>query len=159
MFCLQVDSHRLSALPPLRITTEQGQAQAQARRAQSLDVRSNGNASAGGDRPASALSQRDKGKGRQDTGGGSGKYGLGDKPAMDVPKAEELCGIEEGMSSRHLTPTVIPILTYTIDRLGLLPLATLRQIQDQLVATSAQASASLAWSLQLKDAQSQDSAT
>lgn len=47
----------------------------------------------------------------------------------------------------------------SLDRLSLLPLASLRKIQDQLVETSAQASATLAWGLQLKDAQTQDSAT
>jgi hypothetical protein len=46
-----------------------------------------------------------------------------------------------------------------LDRLSILPLSTLQGIQDQLVTISAQASATLAWSLQLKDAQNHDSAT
>lgn len=29
-------------------------------------------------------------------GGGIGKYGLGQKPEIDMPRAEELCGLEEG---------------------------------------------------------------
>jgi hypothetical protein len=92
----KVDSHRISALPPLRITTAEG------RRAASLDTR-------GGERRGS--SSRDKGKGREegprsaapDSGpnerngeGERGKYGLGTKPEFDTSKAEELCGLEEG---------------------------------------------------------------
>lgn len=95
----QVDSHRISALPPLRITTAEG------RRAASLDTR-------GSERNGS--SSRDKGKGREegprsaapDSGhntiengdGERGKYGLGKKPEFDMSKAEELCGLEEGQS-------------------------------------------------------------
>lgn len=100
----QVDSHRLSALPPLRITTNQGIPPA--RRAQSMEV--NGAAHrASQDRPASAVSTRDKGKGREtvvgsgNNGAKSGKYGLGEQPEMDMSKAEELCGIEEGQPRFH----------------------------------------------------------
>jgi hypothetical protein len=32
-----------------------------------------------------------------------GKYGLGQQPEMDMPKAEELCGLEEGTSCHYLT--------------------------------------------------------
>ena len=95
----QVDSHRISALPPLRITTAEG------RRAASLDT-------GGSERNGS--NSRDKGKGREegprsaapDSGreengngdGERGKYGLGTKPDFDMSKAEELCGLEEGQS-------------------------------------------------------------
>ncbi|KAK4683776.1 hypothetical protein P7C73_g6450, partial [Tremellales sp. Uapishka_1] len=116
----EVDSHRLSALPPLRITTTIHTSSA----------------------PYSSL---DKGKQRESpvsiNGNGvkkEGKYGLGEQPHMDMSKAEELCGIEG-------------------DQLSILSLATLRKMQDDLVRVSADASASLAWSLQYKDAQTQDS--
>ncbi|WVQ82898.1 hypothetical protein IAT38_005034 [Cryptococcus sp. DSM 104549] len=143
----EVDSHRLSALPPLRITTAEGaaaqrQAQAQGRpvprRAETLD--------------GARWSTEQKGKGREaprgamsagvdgQAGGAVGKYGLGQRPPMDMAKAEDLCGVEE-------------------DQLTLLPIASLRKIQQELVENSAQASATLAWMLQLKDAQTQDSAT
>jgi len=46
-----------------------------------------------------------------------------------------------------------------IEGLSILPLAKLRELQDDLVETSASASGLLAWLLQLKDAQNQDSAT
>jgi len=47
---------------------------------------------------------RDKGKGREEPprsagpemNGERGKYGLGTKPELDIEKAEELCGLEEG---------------------------------------------------------------
>lgn len=45
------------------------------------------------------------------------------------------------------------------DQLSMLSLDKLRAMQAGIVDTSAQASALLAWSLQLKDAQTQDSAT
>ncbi|WVQ94166.1 hypothetical protein IAU59_001244 [Kwoniella sp. CBS 9459] len=143
----EVDSHRLSALPPLRITT--GAAPPQARRAESLDTNSYSN----GSRYTSAQ----KGKGRDlspnangaasvpnsagaGKASGNGRYGLGSRPQFDMAKAEDFCGLEE-------------------DRLSLLPVATLRKIQAELAETSAQASTLLAWSLQLKDAQTQDSNT
>lgn len=162
----QVDSHRLSALPPLRITTSQGTVPT--RRAQSMEINGAPHR-ASQDRPASAISARDKGKGREivtgsgsvaggSDGGGSGKYGLGEKPEMDMEKAEELCGIEEGKSANLRGVETCQWLT-GVDRLSLLPLASLRKLQDELVETSAQASAALAWGLQLKDAQTQDSAT
>lgn len=68
------------------------------------------------------------------------KYGLGEKPALDIPHAEELCGLDE-------------------DQLSLLPLSRLETIQSDLAKHTAEASALLAWFLQLKDAQSQDAAT
>ncbi|WVF66552.1 hypothetical protein IAT40_001292 [Kwoniella sp. CBS 6097] len=150
----EVDSHRLSALPPLRITT--GAALPQARRAESLDTNSYSNGN-NGNRYTSAQ----KGKGRDlspntqtnangaasvpNSAGpgrspGNGRYGLGNRPEFDLAKAEDFCGLEE-------------------DRLSLLPVATLRKMQAEIADTSAQASALLAWSLQLKDAQTQDSNT
>lgn len=45
------------------------------------------------------------------------------------------------------------------DRLSILSLASLKILQEDIVSISAQASAQLAWQLQLKDAQTQDSAT
>lgn len=104
----KVDSHRISALPPLKITTQQHFHNSNpVRRAQSMDLQNgNGNSNSGSssDRPGSAISARDKGKARAlgdmdesshaDRGG---KYGLGDRPEMDMDKAEELCGIEEGL--------------------------------------------------------------
>ncbi|OCF34874.1 hypothetical protein I316_03421 [Kwoniella heveanensis BCC8398] len=143
----EVDSHRLSALPSLRITT--GAAFPQARRAESLDTNSYSN----GNRYTSAQ----KGKGRDlspntnaassvphsagaGRNPGSGRYGLGGRPDFDLAKAEDFCGLEE-------------------DRLSLLSVPTLRRMQAEIAETSAQASALLAWSLQLKDAQTQDSNT
>lgn len=131
----EVDSHRLSALPPLRITT--GLANAPPPRAQSAD-------------PA-------KGKAREDVGGmGSApasavpssnfnsenerKYGLGPRPGLDVARAEDLCGLEE-------------------DQLALYPLARLEALHADLVRRTADASGLLAWFLQLKDAQTHDQAT
>ncbi|WVQ72239.1 hypothetical protein IAR50_001788 [Cryptococcus sp. DSM 104548] len=146
----EVDSHRLSSLPPLRITTSFGTSTSggrggrpQPRRAETYDSYSK---STDGDGRYTA---EQKGKGRDqgpfsaapgDSAAGSGKYGIGLRPEMDTPKAEELCGLEE-------------------DNLSLLPLSTLKTLQQELVTTSAQASATLAWMLQLKDAQAQDSAT
>ncbi|WVO15987.1 hypothetical protein L204_103652 [Cryptococcus depauperatus] len=74
------------------------------------------------------------------TAGAMGKYGLGRKPGMDMVKAGELCGIEE-------------------EQLSLLPILTLQKLQQDLVENSAQASGTLAWMLQLKDAQLQDHST
>lgn len=66
----------------------------------------NGNSRPSNDRPGSAISTRDKGKSRalgtstEEDGNGdkSGKYGLGERPEMDMRKAEEMCGLEEGQS-------------------------------------------------------------
>ena len=116
----QVDSHRISALPPLRITTTEG------RRAASLDT-------GGSERNGS--NSRDKGKGREegprsaapDSGreengngdGERGKYGLGTKPDFDMSKAEELCGLEEGQSwvleMYHLSKSAILTIRPTFD--------------------------------------------
>ncbi|GFZ44555.1 hypothetical protein JCM24511_02279 [Saitozyma sp. JCM 24511] len=136
----EVDSHRLSALPPLRITTSMGPPPPRPRPVSadragrgSLDSKgkprevNNGAASV----PASAIPS---------TNGGLSKYGLGERPAMDPTRAEDLCGIDEA-------------------RLSLLPIESLKTMQADLVETSAQASALLAWLLQLKDAQTQDSQT
>ena len=110
---VQVDSHRISALPPLRITTQQHLNNNPVRRAQSMDLHNgNGSSRNSSDRPGSAVSTRDKGKGRalgtsseeasgyngdgdKDKGG---KYGLGERPEMNMDKAEEMCGLEEGQS-------------------------------------------------------------
>ena len=61
------------------------------------------------ERPASAVSGRDKGKGKalgtsdeEVAGDKGGKYGLGQRPEMNMGKAEELCGLEEGQSSISL---------------------------------------------------------
>lgn len=128
----QVDSHRLSALPPLRITTSRGDVPPRTR---SADPSSKGKARAepSGSAPVSA---------RPSIGGAEGerKYGLGTKPPLDTRKAEELCGLEESA-------------------LGIMPLARLEQIQAELVKHTADASALLAYYLQLKDAQTHDAAT
>ncbi|WWC90184.1 uncharacterized protein L201_005117 [Kwoniella dendrophila CBS 6074] len=146
----EVDSHRLSALPPLRITTNLSNERQIPRRAESLDVNN------------SRYSSSQKGKSREispnnhqgisntapnSSGGytnggtkGIGKYGLGNKPEFDMVKAEEYCGLEE-------------------DQLSLLPLAALQKLQSELARTSALASSRLAWELQFKDAQTQDSTT
>ena len=76
----------------------------------------NGTSRNSSDRPGSAISTRDKGKGKAmgtststeegsgyngDIGGDKdkgGKYGLGERPEMDMDKAEEMCGLEEGQS-------------------------------------------------------------
>lgn len=131
----EVDSHRLSALPPLRITT----GDMPPPRAQSVDpnaARRNRNSfpvAAGGGVPAASApvsvrnSQADK-------------YDLGPRPVVDMALAEELCGLEE-------------------DQLALLPLSRLEAMQADLVSTTANASALLAHLLQLKDALSHDSRT
>lgn len=46
-----------------------------------------------------------------------------------------------------------------LDGLSIMSLTNLRKLQEELVETSASASALLAWLLQLKDAQTQDSTT
>ncbi|WWC57600.1 uncharacterized protein I303_100132 [Kwoniella dejecticola CBS 10117] len=136
----EVDSHRLSALPPLRITTNVNLAP---RRADSLDVNGRNSTSSykGKSRdvsPNTAQTVPNSANGGQKRG--IGRFGLGEKPDLNVEKAEEYCGLEE-------------------DRLSLLPLATLRKIQAEVAQTSALASSRLAWELQLKDAQTQDSTT
>jgi hypothetical protein len=68
------------------------------------------------------------------------KYGLGARPSLDITFAEELCGLDE-------------------EQLSLLPLAKLEALHADFAAQTADASALLAWFLQLKDAQTQDSAT
>ena len=68
------------------------------------------------------------------------KYGLGVRPPLNTARAEELCGLDE-------------------DQLALLPLAKLEALHADLAQQTADASALLAWLVQLKDAQTQDSAT
>ncbi|KAE8541249.1 hypothetical protein D1P53_002606 [Cryptococcus gattii VGV] len=105
----EVDSHRLSALPPLRIVTSaSGSSRPQPRRAETFD----------GYQGVKYMSDQ-KGKGRDTdwpasagpavgvgyvergvNGGGIGKYGLGQKPEIDMPRAEELCGLEEANAAR-----------------------------------------------------------
>ena len=81
--------------------------------------------------------------------------GLGDRPELDMAKVEELSAIEEGDSQdlKLLSPADVA------DEMSLLPMARLEAIQTELVNTSAQASAVLAYLLQLRDAQSQDAST
>lgn len=135
----EVDSHRLAALPPLHISTK---GLGEVRRSTSREP-----ASAGGN-------NNGKGKARDSFGGSApasaaphtngdaerNKYGLGERPIVDVPRAEELCGLDE-------------------DALGIMPLARLRALQDELERHTADGSELLAWFLQLKDAQKQDSDT
>ncbi|KAL7420400.1 hypothetical protein Q5752_005370 [Cryptotrichosporon argae] len=134
----EVDSHRLSSLPPLRIMTTAApgacdRASMPPPRSSSVDTRRNG-AGARGEPEAGPSSAPGLG------GSGPGQYGLGAKPVLDIARAEALCALEE-------------------DDLALLPLARLRQVQDDMARVSAQASAQLAWLLQLKDAQAQDAKT
>ncbi|KAK8844764.1 hypothetical protein IAR55_006614 [Kwoniella newhampshirensis] len=151
----EVDSHRLSALPTLRITTSAAsRSMPPPARPGSLDASSNGRYTAqqkgkGRDTSPGVMSvPNSAGASKSDglvgngngAGTGTGKYGLGQRPEMDVARAEELCGLEE-------------------DQLSILSIHALKKIQDELVTATAQASAALAWSLQLKDAQTQDSAT
>jgi hypothetical protein len=103
----EVDSHRLAALPPLRITT--GAAVPQPRRAETLD--SNGRYTS-----AQKGKSKDLGSGRNSTGVGretKGKNALGEKPEMDERRAEELCGLEEGESD---TPTTTCYIESLYDR-------------------------------------------
>ncbi|OXH41627.1 hypothetical protein J008_00512 [Cryptococcus neoformans] len=146
----EVDSHRLSALPPLRIVTSSasGSSRPQPRRAETLDAYKGVKYTSdqkGKGRDTDGLMSAGLGTGvgyvEGDVNGGeTGKYGLGEKPEMDTPRAEELCGLEE-------------------DALSLLPIASLRKLQADLVENTSQVSATLAWMLQLKDAQLHDSAT
>ena len=77
---------------------------------------------------------------RTSTSGREDKYGLGQRPKLAATRAEELCGLDEA-------------------ELALLPMSKLEAIQADLVSVTADASASLAWLLQLKDALAHDSAT
>jgi hypothetical protein len=67
-------------------------------------------------------------------------HGLGQRPALDLARAQELCALEE-------------------DQLSLMPLARLESLLEDLARNTADASTLLSWLLQLKDAQSQDQAT
>nr|XP_019014025.1 uncharacterized protein I206_00102 [Kwoniella pini CBS 10737]OCF52806.1 hypothetical protein I206_00102 [Kwoniella pini CBS 10737] len=131
----EVDSHRLSALPPLRITTNINPVP---RRAESLDVNGRNSSSSykGKSREISPNANTVPNSASIYSNGtqkrGIGKYGLGEKPEFQVEKAEEYCGLEE---------------------------ASLQKLQAELAQTSAMASSRLAWELQLKDAQTQDSTT
>ncbi|KAK1921194.1 hypothetical protein DB88DRAFT_499959 [Papiliotrema laurentii] len=143
----EVDSHRLSALPPLRITTNFPRPRSQAQQRSSTDSYRSSALDKGKDRelpggtgsqsvPVSAVANGHRGDERRQRE----KYGLGSKPLLDTTVAEDLCGIDE-------------------DQLSLLSVERLRTMQQELVETSAAASALLAWELQYKDAQVQDSAT
>nr|KIR86706.1 hypothetical protein I308_03025 [Cryptococcus tetragattii IND107] len=101
----EVDSHRLSALPPLRIVTSaSGSSRPQPRRAETFDGYQgvkymSGQKGKGRDTDWPASAGPAVGVGyveRGVNGGGIGKYGLGQKPEIDMPRAEELCGLEEG---------------------------------------------------------------
>ncbi|WWD22682.1 hypothetical protein CI109_107175 [Kwoniella shandongensis] len=140
----EVDSHRLSALPPLRITTSRSMLPPPRPQSANADPNANGRYTTqqkGKGRDTSPMSVPNSAGGFRPNGpAGTGKYGLGEKPEMDVSRAEELCGLQE-------------------DQLSILSIHALKKIQDELVTITAQASAPLAWSLQLKDAQVQDSTT
>lgn len=94
----EVDSHLLTKLPALTISTNFGDLRKKERRSEDIRMsgdrdRSMGLNGKGKERevesmPGSAVSEN--GTGRE------GKYGLGVRPELDVAKAEELCGIEEG---------------------------------------------------------------
>ncbi|ORY26507.1 hypothetical protein BCR39DRAFT_541040 [Naematelia encephala] len=139
----EVDSHRLSTLPPLQINVNPPTP----RRAD----------------PNARYSSIQKGKGREiplnsgrnsmpaSIGSGlagrglvngdpSKVHGLGARPEIDIAKAEELCGIEE-------------------EQLTIMSLNRLKRLQEQLVSMTADASSLLGYLLQLKDAQTQDSDT
>lgn len=126
----EVDTHRLSALPPLRITTgdmpprSQSAAPAPQKR-HSLPAPP---ATVGASAPASVRNSQ------------ADKYDLGPRPVVDIGRAEELCGLEE-------------------EQLALLPLAKLQALQTELEQTTATASGLLAYLLQLKDALATDSRT
>lgn len=75
----EVDSHRLTALPPLQIRTGMSARSSQDRR-QTMPA-STSSASA----PVSALPRPP-----------TDKYGLGTRPEFDVPTAERLCAMEDG---------------------------------------------------------------
>lgn len=136
----EVDSHRLSALPPLRITTgdmppplrTQSADPAATRQRNSLPA----GVAVGVDR--SALASAPPSAGLREPQGD--KYDLGPRPELDMAMAEELCGLEE-------------------EQLALLPLSRLEAMQADLVSTTANASALLAHLLQLKDALAHDSRT
>lgn len=147
----EVDSHRLSAMPALTISTSfvkerpGSMPPPVAGRSSSMDVevkRGSGVGVGAGPMSAAPALGTDRGK---------SKYGLGERPELDMVRSEELCGIEEGESNLYMTDYV--------DQLSLLPPSALKKLQDDLVTMSAQASARLAWELQFKDAQGQDSAT
>ena len=87
----EVDSHRLSSLPALTISTNFGDMRPPPPVRRSLDSKGKGK-------------EREVGNGTSGSGhtsarpgtGGEGKYGLGNRPDLDVKRAEELCGIDEG---------------------------------------------------------------
>jgi hypothetical protein len=93
----EVDSHLLTKLPALTISTNFADLRKKERRSE--DVRLSGER----DR---SMGLNGKGKEREvesmpgsaitPDGGREGRYGLGSRPELDVSKAEELCGIEEG---------------------------------------------------------------
>ncbi|BEJ06847.1 hypothetical protein CcaverHIS641_0401160 [Cutaneotrichosporon cavernicola] len=127
----EVDSHRLSALPPLRITTADMPARSQSaapapQKRHSLPPP--GPATAGASAPVSARNSH------------VDKYDLGPRPVLDTARAEELCGLEE-------------------EQLALLTLSKLQALQAELEQTTASASGLLAYLLQLKDALGTDSRT
>ncbi|TXT13139.1 hypothetical protein VHUM_01540 [Vanrija humicola] len=127
----EVDSHRLAALPPLHISTKGLPASAGGNGKGKARESYGGSASASA--PASAAPHTNGSAERS-------KYGLGEQPIVDVPRAEELCGLDE-------------------DALSIMPLARLRALQAELERHTADGSALLAWFLQLKDAQKQDADT
>ncbi|KAI9633219.1 uncharacterized protein MKK02DRAFT_39199 [Dioszegia hungarica] len=131
----EVDSHLLTRLPALTISTNFADLRAPRKR-HSEEVQGVG--VDGGKGKARETESMPVSAAPKD--GAEGKYGLGVRPELDMQKAEELCGIEE-------------------DQISILSPAALAKIQADLVQSSAQASALLAHLLQLKDAQSHDAAT
>jgi len=81
------------------------------------------------------------------------------KPLFDTTKAEDLCGVEEGEHLRADREKNLGSGMLILAQLSILSLERLKAMQEEIAQTSAQASALLAWNLQYKDAQAQDSAT
>jgi hypothetical protein len=96
----EVDSHRLAALPPLRITTGAPIPKISSRRSedsQRYTTQQKGKGKSRDSSPANGWSIGLEGgnlETRKKTG--SGRYGIGERPSFATSRAEELCGIEEG---------------------------------------------------------------
>lgn len=120
----QVDSHRLSTLPPLRITT------------------TNNNNSSGQGR--SSVSRERNGGARER------EKKLGPKPGLNRERCGRLLEYREGMCFSHLR-TLHRLLggliwvTSAIDQLGLVPPKYLARMQGDLVQACSEAAALLAW--------------
>lgn len=151
----EVDSHLLTRLPALTISTNFADLRAPRKR-HSEEVQGVG--VDGGKGKARETESMPVSAAPRD--GAEGKYGLGVRPELDMQKAEELCGIEEGELRNLLGLLHFRLTELTMsDQISILSPAALAKIQADLVQSSAQASALLAHLLQLKDAQSHDAAT